>query len=137
MSMYDYYQRPPRRSPAAVLWPLVLLVIAGLFLVWRFWPHDGSGLNPQARERAVTPSAQLADAAEAATKLYPNAAPSVVNVTNLAVRRDRFSLNLQQIHKGTASGFVWYTDGHIVTNYHVIQGAGALRVTLADHSAWD
>ena len=27
--------------------------------------------------------------------------------------------------------------GHIVTNYHVIEGAQKARVTFADHSVWD
>ncbi len=29
---------------------------------------------------------------------------------------------------GSGSGFVWDEDGHIVTNYHVVQGANELRV---------
>jgi S1-C subfamily serine protease len=137
MSMHNYYyERPPRSSFNAVPWILILVAILALFLVWRAWPHQGGGLEPEARERSVTPAGKLADAEQAAIALYRDAAPSVVNVTNLTVRRDRFTLNLQQIPKGTGSGFVWDSKGHIVTNYHVVEGAGALRVTLADHSTW-
>ncbi len=57
-------------------------------------------------------------------------------VTSLSVRRDRFSLNVQEIPRGTGSGFVWDEKGRIITNYHVIKGAGAIHVTLADHSTW-
>jgi S1-C subfamily serine protease len=32
---------------------------------------------------------------------------------------------------------VWDGEGHIVTNYHVIQGANAARVTLADQTSYD
>ena len=28
--------------------------------------------------------------------------------------------------EGSGSGFVWDTDGHVVTNYHVVQGASSL-----------
>ncbi len=40
----------------------------------------------------------------------------------------RFSL------EGAGSGFVIDTDGHILTNYHVIQGAQVIEVTLGDRS---
>jgi S1-C subfamily serine protease len=39
--------------------------------------------------------------------------------------------------QGTGSGFVWDENGHVVTNFHVIQGAQAFRVTLHDNSVWD
>src|SRR5262249_15476838 len=38
---------------------------------------------------------------------------------------------------GAGSGFIWDDSGHIVTNFHVIQEARKVRVTLADHSTWD
>jgi S1-C subfamily serine protease len=46
-------------------------------------------------------------------------------------------MNLQAIPRGAGSGFVWDKDGHIVTNYHVVEGADAARVTLADRSSYD
>jgi S1-C subfamily serine protease len=46
------------------------------------------------------------------------------------------SLNVQQVPEGTGSGFMWDDEGHIVTNYHVIQHADAAQVVLADQSAW-
>jgi S1-C subfamily serine protease len=61
----------------------------------------------------------------------------VVYITSLALKRDIFSLNLFEIPQGTGSGFVWDQDGHIITNFHVIQEASGARVTLADHSVWD
>ena len=38
---------------------------------------------------------------------------------------------------GTGSGFIWDSDGHIVTNYHVIKGADEAQITLWDQSTWD
>ncbi len=76
------------------------------------------------------------------TKVPPSrcsvsASPSVVYLTSLALKRDIFSLNLFEIPHGAGSGFVWDQDGHIITNFHVIQEASGARVTLADHSVWD
>ncbi|MEM9387445.1 MAG: trypsin-like peptidase domain-containing protein [Pseudomonadota bacterium] len=77
-------------------------------------------------------AARLTAAERATIELFEDAAPSVVYITTLAVRRDFFTLNLQEIPRGTGSGFVWDRDGHIVTNYHVIQNADRAQVTLAD-----
>ena len=52
-------------------------------------------------------------------------------------RGDSLSLNVQKIPQGTGSGFVWDKDGHVVTNYHVIQNADGALVTLADRSTWE
>src|SRR6185369_5769617 len=80
---------------------------------------------------------QLNEAERATVELFHNAAPSVVFITSLSVRRSAFRFNLTQIPRGTGSGFIWDDAGHIVTNFHVIQGGDAARVTLADQSTWD
>jgi S1-C subfamily serine protease len=38
----------------------------------------------------------------------------------------------QQVVPGTGSGFIVSPDGHLVTNYHVIEGARKIEVTLTD-----
>jgi S1-C subfamily serine protease len=70
-------------------------------------------------------------------QLFEEVSPSVAFITSLALRRERFSLNVYQIPQGSGSGFVWDELGHIVTNFHVIRGSDAAQVTLADHSTWD
>jgi|SRR6185312_9328178 len=69
--------------------------------------------------------------------LFERSSPAVVFITSLAVQQDAFSLNSNEIPQGSGSGFVWDTQGHIVTNYHVVANADAARVTLADQSTWD
>ncbi|GAB4817140.1 hypothetical protein N2152v2_004186 [Parachlorella kessleri] len=63
--------------------------------------------------------------------LFQRNTPSVVFITNLANRRDAFTLNEMQVPQGAGSGFVWDRQGHIVTNYHVVKGASELMVTIA------
>jgi S1-C subfamily serine protease len=87
--------------------------------------------------RAVAPRGPLAADEQANVELFRRASPSVVNITSLGVQRDLFSMNVQQVPRGTGTGFVWDERGHIVTNFHVIQGANAARVTLADQSSFD
>lgn len=76
-------------------------------------------------------------AAESHTiRLFESAAPSVCFITTSQMRRNYFSRNITEIPSGTGSGFVWDRDGHIVTNFHVIQGSDRWQVTLADRSTW-
>tara|TARA_B100001540_G_C15807269_1_gene642659 strand:+ start:1761 stop:2831 length:1071 start_codon:yes stop_codon:yes gene_type:complete len=71
------------------------------------------------------------------TEVFGKASPAVVYVTNTALRRSLFSLDVREIPRGSGTGFVWNEQGLIVTNYHVIAGAHRLTVTLADRSVHD
>lgn len=71
-------------------------------------------------------------------EIFKSASPGVVYITNSRlVRRSFYSLNPQAIPQGSGSGFVWSKDGYVVTNFHVIQQASTLTVTLQDGSAYD
>jgi S1-C subfamily serine protease len=87
--------------------------------------------------RPVTPRGPLAADELANVDLFKKASPSVVHITSLAAQRDMFSMNVQQVPRGTGTGFVWDDKGHIVTNFHVIQGANGAQVTLADQTTYD
>eukprot|EP01026_Neomeris_dumetosa_P057165 TRINITY_DN5252_c0_g1_i9.p1 TRINITY_DN5252_c0_g1~~TRINITY_DN5252_c0_g1_i9.p1 ORF type:complete len:432 (-),score=48.96 TRINITY_DN5252_c0_g1_i9:317-1612(-) len=65
-------------------------------------------------------------------EIFKQSTPAVVNVTNLAVRKDAFSLDVEEIPQGMGSGIIWDDYGHIVTNFHVVNGAQDLIVTLTD-----
>jgi S1-C subfamily serine protease len=90
-----------------------------------------------AAPRAVAPRGPLAADELANVELFKRASPSVVHITSLGVQRDLFSARVQEVPRGTGTGFVWDDGGHIVTNYHVIDGASAARVTLADQTSFD
>lgn len=42
----------------------------------------------------------------------------------------------EQVPQGMGSGFIWDTKGHVVTNFHVIRGANAIKVTLIDSTTY-
>lgn len=61
------------------------------------------------------------------TELVENASPAVVEITVTRENNSRLSSAL-----GTGSGFLLDNEGHILTNYHVVQGAQEIRVNMYD-----
>lgn len=62
--------------------------------------------------------------------VYRKALPSVVNITSTQVAFDFFYGAVPQ--QGAGSGFIIDGQGHILTNYHVIENARQLEVTTSD-----
>lgn len=93
--------------------------------------------SEEAPQRASLPPRDLNEAENATIRLFERATPSVVFITTSNVRRNYYSRNAMEVPRGSGSGFVWDYNGHIITNYHVIQGADRLQVTLADQTSYD
>ena len=62
--------------------------------------------------------------------------PSVVVVTTEQIVTDNYFWGGQQVLSGAGSGVILTTDGYIVTNYHVVEGAQQITVTLHDDSTY-
>jgi S1-C subfamily serine protease len=65
-------------------------------------------------------------------QVYESVGLGVVNITNRSYGYDFFMRPVPQ--EGTGSGIVYDQEGHIITNYHVIEDAAELFVTLADET---
>jgi S1-C subfamily serine protease len=78
--------------------------------------------------------ADLLESERNTIEVFRRAGDSVVFVTNKALRRDFLSTNISEVPQGAGSGFLWDTDGHVVTNFHVVQGGQAFSVMLSDGS---
>ena len=102
----------------------------------RYWvtaPSGGARRSPSAahktsRRQSLTPDEEIN------IRVYRAASPAVVNITTIAVAYDFFLNPLPK--EGTGSGAIIDRSGHILTNFHVIDGARRLEVTLADGSKW-
>lgn len=72
-------------------------------------------------------------------RVYETANRSVVNIDTMIVERDDF-WNLERRAEGSGSGAVIDKQGHIVTNYHVVDGisdlAQKIDVTLASNRTY-
>jgi S1-C subfamily serine protease len=114
------------------------LVFAGAFFYFTTW-RSNSPSNPLHPTDWLTHPEQV-EITEAAGNesldseeqnnilVYRKNIPAVVNVTSRAVKIDFFYGEVPQ--EGQGSGFVIDKEGHILTNYHVIEDAQQVEVTL-------
>jgi S1-C subfamily serine protease len=136
--MSNSFERQRVNRPSLLWWlPLLLLAVVLGGLIWWFGPWGGSGLDPQAQPRPVTARGGLSDLEKTNIEIYEHVSPSLAQITNLTRRASLINLNVQEIPKGVGSGFVWDDEGHIVTNFHVIEGADVAQVTLANHATYE
>jgi 2-alkenal reductase len=108
-----------RFLPAAAA---LLLALAGAASM------DACGRDGNAQPRAVTPRGPLAPSEQAVVNLFDAAAPSVAYITTEILQPDGWFG--AEVAQGAGSGFVWDTQGHIVTNNHVVEGARRVFVQL-------
>lgn len=127
----------PRRGDALVrrlLW--LALVVAALMVLWQWLPAlQARWLAPASepvQPRTVTPRGDLAADERATIELFEKARDSVVFISTAQVVRDTWTRNVWEVPRGNGSGFIWDDAGHVVTNYHVIEGASSATVRLAD-----
>ncbi len=106
------------------LYSLALTVLALLM------PLLGAAQTPDYREFSTNDEANNIE-------VFKRTSPSVVNITNARLVRSYYSLNPQEVPQGSGTGFIWDEQGHVVTNYHVVQQADRVLVTLQDGSTYD
>jgi S1-C subfamily serine protease len=63
-------------------------------------------------------------------EVYDRVNKSVVYITTITLEYSYFFEAMPQ--EGTGSGVILDTEGHVLTNYHVVKGADQLRITLSD-----
>ncbi len=102
------------------------------------WSQDRTGSAGGPDAQSVARLEQLSDAF---ASIAAAVKPTVVNISSVATNR-RLNRELREAFPdgtfqffpvtGTGSGVIFDADGFIVTNNHVVAGADAVRVTLAD-----
>ena len=116
--------------------PVVLaffLVLAFYFVTTRMSGPDGPSWVTRPSHVELTQAAGPANydpEEQNNIAVYKKALPAVVNITSTAVAYDFFYGAVPQ--QGMGSGFVIDTEGHILTNFHVVEGARQLEVTTSD-----
>jgi S1-C subfamily serine protease len=118
---------------------MLVVLVGGLAL--GYWAYHRvmrpDAVAPPAEPRPVEARGNLAQDEQATIELFRAASPSAVFITTSQRRVDYWSRSVQDIPRGTGSGFVWDDAGHVVTNFHVVQGASGAEVTLYDGSSYE
>lgn len=130
----DRARRPvAARSPSGWLVLMLLIALAAVLFHYRR-PIWNDLYNPRAVPRPVAPAGTLTDVERSQIEIFRSASPSVVHVTtSVSVPRGLVSY---EVPRGAGTGIVWSEEGYIVTNFHVVYGAEAATVTLADNTTY-
>ena len=125
------YLETPSRGPSSANAVFILVIAAILGTL--------AATNLHAQQNTIS-QRRLDPEERTNINVFKQSSPSVVNICTkqaLSARSGDVVLDLGRIPSGSGSGFIWDTLGHVVTNYHVVEGADFVKVTLADGSEWD
>jgi len=113
----------------------VAVAFVAASLTWWVSTAHPSGLSiapPEAQDAPI----DLTGEEQVSVGVYKNVNRSVVNITIHSVASDDFGM-FSEDRQGTGSGSVLDKQGNIVTNYHVVEEARQISVTLFDGSVHD
>ncbi len=123
------------KGPAIRLLAIGLIIGLGAYWAGSRWGQQVPSVVNALHSPPPAPGEAGLDATELETvRIYRQAAPAVANVVTRTVEYD-FFYNPVPV-EGAGSGFLMDNDGHILTNYHVVQGAQTIEVTLGDQSRY-
>lgn len=137
-------KKKKRFWPKAVALCLVCALLGGAGGIaagaWYFGPSGGANAGsttlyasnrvPAAVEVSYTNTGKELSIEE----IYASWVNSTVGISTEIVTTNYFG---QQVSATAGSGFVISADGYILTNYHVIDGASAIKVTFYDGAEYD
>jgi 2-alkenal reductase len=112
-----------RFASIIIVWCLILLSLwIGYDYLYVILANEAAAPQP------IVPRASLTDEEKSSIEVFQRISPSVAFIVTEAPGGVWFPSGREEMRVGAGSGFVWDTLGHIVTNYHVIEGAEAIAV---------
>jgi S1-C subfamily serine protease len=121
---------------------LIVLLVGGF---WFVTAHLPQGWRPLSLARSAGSSLDLTEAQAAPEydaeeqnniAVYKRVLPSVVNITSTTLVYNFFYGTVPQ--QGQGSGFILDRAGHVLTNYHVVEGANrGVKVMLSNKKTYD
>ena len=112
------------------------LIALSAYLVGERWgthtPSDVQAL--QAQKSSARMPAGLTDDETRTVNIYRQASPAVASINTQAFESTYFQKAVPV--EGAGSGFVIDPRGYLLTNYHVVEGAQTIEVTLGDRSQY-
>ena len=92
---------------------------------------------PASGSRAEIAQVELLEDERNTIEVFGATAHAVVFIRNERVARNYWTGDMSAHQQGTGSGFVWDDAGHVVTNFHVIQGGNRFFVVFSDGTEYE
>lgn len=141
-------QQPKKKEKKKRFWPkaialcLVCVIlggasgIAGAYFCFNYQANNTTTIYEGDREPTVVGIVQTNTGKELTMEeVYASWVNSTVGISTEIVTTNWFGQRVSSAAAG--SGFVISSDGYIVTNYHVIDGASSIKVTFYDGTVYD
>lgn len=113
------------------------IIIAMGFILYLMPRIENYLIRSTAESKIVTARGELSDVEKSNIQIFEQASPSVVYITTLTEMINLWTRDITRLPRGTGSGFIWDKHGHIITNYHVLEGASEIRIGLSDHRTFN
>jgi 2-alkenal reductase len=119
---------------------IALIIVIALLAAFVVEPYVARYLYAQTTPRAVAARGDLAEGEQSAIELFQRVSPSVVHVfaqpdPRRLAEDDPFGQGDPRDPRGggvqSGTGFLWDAAGHVVTNNHVVEAAGQVRIRVA------
>jgi S1-C subfamily serine protease len=111
-----------------------VLALGGAYALGSFDSENTVTVREVTVENTSEPTTFRTSQALSIAQIYKRSAPAVVQITATA-NANPFAPESQQ--RALGSGFVFDKAGYIITNYHVIAGAGSIQVTFSNNQSID
>jgi S1-C subfamily serine protease len=124
-------------NPRNLIRLLALGILVALLAYWagaRWGPRQAPSVDALPITLPGASTTGLTEEEAANVRVYRQAAPAVANIVTRTIEYD-FFLNPVPV-AGAGSGFVIDARGYILSNFHVVQDAQTIEVTLGDQSRY-
>ncbi|MFJ5771950.1 S1C family serine protease [Psychrobacillus sp. NPDC093180] len=132
-------KREKKRGVAGYFFSALAGVLVGALLVWFLVPSVVTNLPADNATKTTNTNAKTeqlsVDITTDVTSAVEKASGAVVGVSNIQSVTNFWSQSQSEQEAGTGSGVIYKKENgkaYVITNHHVIEGAKAVEVTLAD-----
>lgn len=144
----DPSQNKKTKEKSGWLTPILIGIAVGVLLIIVIYPNfmgkknrnqeqqqEGNSVN---QTEVIDRDYTAVNVTTKITEVVDEVSPTVVGVTNIQNSGDFWSQQSEANEAGTGSGVIYKKDdtyAYIITNHHVVDGADALEVVLADDTS--
>ncbi len=115
---------------------IISVCCAVIIALWQ-WPTINAQILMTHEPRQVTPRGELSKDEKSTIELFESSKDSVVFLSTKKKVIDYWSNDVFSIPRGNGSGFIWDEYGHIITNFHVIEGASEAQIKFSDGRSYE